>query len=88
MHYHEAAIQHKKDVDIDFHLENFFAKLAVKTLERYAHIAHIMEPFHEEEYYKVDLKCQMWDYEADFDLPGDWRWRYYYLLEATNKLLN
>ena len=87
MHYHDLAINLQKDNEIESHLDDFFFVLAQSAFNRYAHIGHVLNSLHAEEHYTDELKCRMLDYEDDFDINADWRWRYYFFLDAINNLL-
>jgi len=89
MHYHEAAIEHKRTVEMEEHLSNFFHTLYLKALERYRHIAYIINPSRSELHYSVDIRSDMWNYEMKKGIEDvSWRFRYYFILKQIEHLLN
>lgn len=92
MHYHDAAIQNKKTVEIDGYLQQFFHKLYKDAVKRYTHIAYIIDPVeninNNERWHYYYLDEKLFDEELRLEMMTiNWKWRYFFVIAAINNLL-
>lgn len=92
MHYHDAAIQHKKTVEINCHLQQFFRRLYVDAVKIYTHISYILghgrNINNDELWHKFDLDEKLFNEELRLEMMIiNWRWRYFFVISAIANLL-